>query len=92
MNVGTHDSDDVLQYKQSAIFEGGLSEVTNETYTARQRHAMVYRRFGTRNCSYLSLVVGISDGFVGSKYRHSDHDSPSTHYAWSVVYGEVGTQ
>ena len=49
---------------------------------------MVYRRFGTRNCSCLSLVVGISDGFVGSKYRHNDHDGPSTNYAWLPCTGK----
>jgi hypothetical protein len=53
---------------------------------------MVYRRFGTRHCSWLGLGVGISDAFVGSKYRYSDDNGPCTHYAWSAVHEQVGTQ
>src|SRR6266513_1703883 len=36
---------------------------------------MVYPHFGTRNCSWLGLVVGISEAFVGSKCRNSDDNS-----------------
>jgi hypothetical protein len=52
-----------------------VGEVNDETHAATQTRSMVYPRFGTRNCSWLGLVVRISDGFVGSKYRHSDDNN-----------------
>ena len=52
----------------------------HETHIASHTHAKVYRRLGTRNCSWLRIVVGIFDAFVGSECRRSEHSGQCTQY------------